>query len=148
MIYGRKPGTYMPSLSEASKSRLAGCDQRLQDLLNEAIKHIDFVVLEGHRGQVAQDEAFRTGKSKLRWPNGNHNAFPSRAVDLAPYLPEVKIDWKDLIAFGRLMGFIHCLAVQRGIKLRFGLDWDGDFRSVDRDPDEDFLDAPHIELVD
>lgn len=138
----------MPAFSVTSKQRLETCDSRLQELLNEAIKHIDFVVLEGHRDEAAQNEAFRTGKSQKRWPEGNHNALPSRAVDIAPFFPEVKIDWTDLIAFGRLMGFIQCLAIQRGIKLRFGLDWDGDFRSVNRDPDEHFLDAPHVELVD
>ena len=140
----------MPSFSTVSKQRLATCDPRLQDLLEEAIKHIDFVVLEGHRGKEAQDEAVRKGTSKLPWPTGNHNKYPSRAVDIAPYLPSVpgKIDWEDLVAFGRLMGFIQCLAIQRGIRLRFGLDWDGDFHSVNRDPTESFFDAPHIELVD
>jgi peptidoglycan LD-endopeptidase CwlK len=140
----------MPFFSEVSKSRLLTCDPRLQILLFEAIEHIDFAVLEGHRGQAAQDEAFRTGKSQKKWPNGNHNQFPSRAVDIAPVFVDVagKLDWNDLIAFGRLMGFIQALAVKRGIKLRFGLDWDGDFRSVNRDPDETFLDAPHLELVD
>lgn len=138
----------MPTFSQISRERLLTCDPRLQILLYEAIEHIDFVVLEGHRGEAAQNEAVRKGTSKKPWPTGNHNSIPSRAVDIAPYLPEVKVDWKDLIAFGRLMGFIHALAAKRGIKLRFGLDWDGDFRSVDRDPDEDFLDAPHIELVD
>jgi peptidoglycan LD-endopeptidase CwlK len=138
----------MPSFSEQSRAKLATCDPRLQDLLNEAIKHIDFTVIEGHRGKAAQDEAFRTGRSKLPWPKGNHNHLPSRAVDIAPVWRDVpgKIDWKDLIAFGRLMGFIQALATARGIKLRFGLDWDGDFRSVDQDPDESFLDAPHVEL--
>jgi peptidoglycan L-alanyl-D-glutamate endopeptidase CwlK len=138
----------MPVFSATSKQRLATCDSRLQLLLNEAIKHIDFVVVEGHRDEAAQNEAFRKGASKKRWPNGNHNAVPSRAVDIAPYFPDVKIDWNDLVAFGRLMGFIQCLAILHGVKLRFGLDWDGDFRSVNRDPNESFLDAPHIELVD
>lgn len=138
----------MPTFSETSRQRLATCDPRLQELLNEAIKHIDFVVMVGHRNQADQDEAFRTGKSQKKWPDGNHNALPSRAVDIAPWFPDAKLDWGDLIAFGRLMGFIQCLATERGIKLRFGLDWDGDFRSVNRDPDEHFLDAPHVELVD
>lgn len=138
----------MPVFSDLSKQRLATCDPRIQLLCNEAIKTIDFVVLEGHRGEAAQEEAFRTGKSQKHWPEGNHNSLPSRAIDLAPFLPDVKIDWNDLVAFGRLMGFIQCLAVMHGIKLRFGLDWDGDFRTVGKDPNEHFLDAPHFELVD
>lgn len=138
----------MPYFSKASLDKLATCDPRLQLVLNEAIKIVDIVVLEGHRGEFAQNEAVANGTSKLSWPKGKHNAVPSKAVDVAPYLPQVKIDWKDLIAFGRLMGVLQAIAFRHGIKLRFGLDWDGDFRSVDRDPDEDFLDAPHIEVID
>lgn len=138
----------MPSFSQTSKKRLATCDQRLQDILNEAIEIIDFAVLEGHRSKGRQDELFEAGKSKLEWPNSNHNFYPSRAVDIAPWLREVKIDWDDLILFGRLMGVIQAIAHKHGVRIRFGLDWDGDMRSVNRDPDEGFLDAPHIELVD
>lgn len=141
----------MPKFSDASEGRLASCDGRLQEILRSAIEIVDFVVVQGHRNQADQDKAFAEGKSKLRWPNGNHNSLPSRAVDVAPVYYDAgkaKIDWADAIAFGRLMGVVHAIAHSRGIRLRFGLDWDGDFRSVDRDPSESFLDAPHIELVD
>ena len=140
----------MPAFSTVSQQRLATCDIRLQVLLNELIKHVDFTVLEGHRGEAAQNQAFLEGKSTKKWPHGNHNSMPSRAVDIAPVFLDVKgkIDWKDYIAFGRLMGMLDMLAKTRNIKLRFGLDWDGDFRSVDQDPDESFLDAPHVELID
>jgi peptidoglycan L-alanyl-D-glutamate endopeptidase CwlK len=137
----------MPQFSAISKSNLSTCDQRLQDILNEAIKHIDFIIITGHRGQADQDKAYAEGRSKLKWPNGNHNAYPSRAVDIAPYVPDVKIDWRDVPAFGRLMGYIERIAVEKGIKLRFGMDWDSDRRTVGFDPDEKFLDAPHIELA-
>lgn len=138
----------MPTLSALSKQRLETCDSRLQDIFNEVIKHVDFVVLEGHRNEQAQNEAFRTGKSQKKWPEGKHNSLPSRAIDVAPFLPDVKIDWNDLVAFGRLMGIVQLVAIQKGIKVRFGLDWDGDFRTSGRDPNEHFLDAPHVELVD
>lgn len=137
----------MPVFSKQSRGKLETCDPRLQDILNEAIKIVDFVVLEGHRGKIAQDIAYATGRSKLRFPQGKHNALPSRAVDIAPYYPDIKIDWSDLIAFGRLMGVVQAIAHQKGVELRFGLDWDGDWKSVNRDPDENFLDAPHVELV-
>lgn len=138
----------MPKFSATSRARLATCDARLQEILNEAIEIVDFTVLEGHRNQADQDKAFADGKSKLKWPKGKHNALPSRAVDIAPWLPEVKIDWGDVVAFGRLMGVIQAVAHRRGVRLRFGLDWDGDFRTVTRDPGESFMDAPHVELVD
>lgn len=138
----------MPQFSKTSLERLATCDPRLQLICNEAIQIVDFVVLEGHRGEAAQNAAVAAGNSKLPWPQGKHNKLPSKAIDIAPWLPEVKIDWNDLVAFGRLMGVIQAIAHRHGIKLRFGLDWDGDFRSVNRDPNESFMDAPHVELVD
>lgn len=137
----------MPAFSELSKQRLATCDLRLQRILNEAIKYVDFTVLEGFRDQEAQNKAVSEGKSQKPWPTGNHNRSPSYAVDIAPYLPEVKIDWGDMVAFGRLMGVVQTIAVQQGVPLRFGLDWNGNFRTVGRDPDEHFLDAPHVELA-
>lgn len=138
----------MPKFSETSRARLATCDPRLQAILEEAIAIVDFTILEGHRGQADQDRAFAEKKSKLKWPHGKHNASPSRAVDIAPWLPEVKIDWADLVAFGRLMGVVQAISHRQGVRLRFGLDWDGDFRSVNRDPGESFMDAPHVELLD
>src|SRR5690606_11476036 len=141
----------MPRFSETSRQRLATCDSRLQLICNEAIEIVDFTVIQGHRNREDQDRAFAEGKSRVKWPHGKHNAMPSRAVDIAPVYYDagkMKIDWNDLIAFGRLMGVIQAIAHRHNIRLRFGLDWDGDFRSVDRDPSESFLDAPHIELVD
>lgn len=140
----------MPKFSATSKSRLETCDRRLQLILHDAIEVVDFTIIVGHRNREDQDQAVREGRSQKPWPTGNHNSLPSRAVDIAPvyYDGVMKIDWNDLIAFGRVMGVVHACAHMRGIRLRFGLDWDGDFRSVNRDPDESFLDAPHIELVD
>ena len=138
----------MPEFSEISKQRLSTCDQRLQDIFNEAIKFVDFIVIVGHRGQADQEAAFAAGKSQKHWPDGNHNASPSRAVDIAPYVPDVQIDWHDVPAFGRLMGYIERIADEKGIKLRFGIDWNGDWRTVGFDPKEHFLDAPHVELID
>lgn len=138
----------MPEFSKTSLDRLITCDQRLQRVMFEVIKIVDFVVLEGHRNKEDQDKAVREGKSQKPWPTGNHNSFPSKAVDIAPWFKDTKnVDWKDLIAFGRLMGIVQACAYELGVKLRFGLDWDGDFHSVNVDSNERFLDAPHVELV-
>ena len=140
----------MPVFGKASKTKLATCDQRLQLICNDAIEIFDFTIVEGHRNKADQDRAFAQGKSKLKWPKGKHNTLPSMAVDIAPVYYEngiMKIDWSDTIAFGRLMGVVQACAYKRGIKVRFGLDWDADQLSVNRDPTESFLDAPHVELV-
>lgn len=90
----------MPILSKVSQERLATCHPRIQAVMSEVIKYEDFVVIEGHRGQEAQDKAFREGKSKLKWPQGKHNTLPSNAIDIAPY----PLDWNDYLAFARLAG--------------------------------------------
>lgn len=137
------------SLSADDEAKLADVDPALADITRAVGAVMPVKVIEGHRGKAAQDKAFAEGKSKLRWPSGKHNALPSMAVDLAPLYYEggAKIDWGDVVAFGRIMGAMQMEADRRGVRLRFGLDWDGDFRSVGRDPDEKFLDAPHVERV-
>lgn len=118
---------------------MATCDPRLQRILEEAIQYIDFSVLEGHRNKERQDDAVRRGVSQVRWPNGKHNTMPSRAVDIAPY----PIDWKDTERFVLFAGFILGLAAARGVKLRWGGDWDQDTQVKD----ERFRDLGHFELA-
>jgi len=137
----------MPQFSQLSEQRLSTCDERLQRLLREAIKQVDFVVLCGHRNEEEQEDAFRRGTTTKRWPNSKHNRSPSVAVDIAPYFPGIKIDWKDLPAFARLAGYIQRIADEQGVKIRWGADWDGDWRTAGHDPDERFIDGPHIELT-
>lgn len=129
----------MPTFSKLSEQRLSTCAQPLQDLLREAIKHVDFTVLYGHRGQDEQDDAFRSGASTLKWPQSKHNKLPSLAVDIAPY----PIDWNDTARFARLFGFIERIAQEKGIKIRWGADWNNNYRTKD----ERLVDMPHIELV-
>jgi hypothetical protein len=140
----------MATFGPASLQRLRTCDSRLIVLAQDAIVIQEHVIITGHRNEADQEKAFVEKKTKLHWPHGNHNAIPSRAIDIAPvyYEAGMKIDWGDVIAFGRIAGIYQACAHRRGIRLRFGLDWDGDFRSVGRDPGESFLDAPHVELLD
>lgn len=131
----------MPSFSRSSLDRLSTCDLRLQRVFEEVIKHRDCSILEGHRGKEAQDQAFNTGKSKTPWPKSNHNASPSRAVDVMPWYPEaphIRWDMNDKKTSHELRefaGFVLGVAAGMGIKLR----WGGHFRS--------FFDGPHFELL-
>ena len=81
----------MAKFGKRSKDRLNTCHEDLVDLFNEVIKHFDCTVLEGHRGQQLQNRYYNEGKSKVKYPNGKHNASPSNAVDIVPYT----VDWKD-----------------------------------------------------
>lgn len=129
----------MPKFSGTSLAHLRTADARLQSLAHKVIEHMDHTILCAHRGQKEQDLAFSTGKSKVRWPNSKHNSLPAKAIDVAPY----PIDWNDTHRFARLMGHYERVANEQGIKIRLGMDFSGDGRTVD----ERFLDFPHIELV-
>lgn len=89
----------MPKFSRTSKERLETCHPDLQAVCNELIKQYDFSVLEGHRGEQAQNAAYRKGTSQVRWPNSAHNKTPSLAVDIAPY----PIDWENISRFNEMI---------------------------------------------
>lgn len=130
----------MYKFSRSSRAALNSSHPKLQQVFEEVIKHWDCTILEGRRDKETQNEYYRTGKSKLQYPNSKHNASPSRAIDAAPY----PIDWQDIERFRAFGGFVLGVAAALGIKLRWGGDWDGD-RSF---KDQNFNDLPHFELVD
>lgn len=131
----------MPSFGTRSESRLATLDSELVEVLRDAIKTYDFTIVCGHRDEAAQNEAFATGASKKRWPESMHNWLPSKAVDVAPW--SNGIDWKDHLAFARLFGIIEECANRRGVRVRWGGDWDSDGESND----QTFMDIGHLEIV-
>lgn len=138
----------MPVFGKLSKQSLAKAHPKLQFLLTEAIKVVDFKILDSLRGRAAQERAFRQGHSKARFGQSAHNYKPAIACDLfpAPY------DWDDRKAFVRLydvLGFYNPatgkgqgLALQHKIGLRCGLDWHMDGVNVGNDD----WDGGHYEL--
>ncbi|MET3649076.1 hypothetical protein [Phyllobacterium ifriqiyense] len=108
----------MPSFGSKSKAALAKCHPLLQAIANEAIKEIDFMVLDSTRGRVDQERAFAGGKSKARFGQSAHNYVPAIAFDLfpAPY------DWNNTKAFNDLAAVIMRIAKAKGTPLRWGGD--------------------------
>ena len=90
----------MPEFGKRSEECLESCDPRIQEVLREAIKHYDFAVIKGHRGEDEQNEAFDTGNSKLRFPQSKHNKHPAQAVDVVPY----PVDWENQQRFNLMKG--------------------------------------------
>ena len=129
----------MPKFGVNSRDKLSSCDERLQKVFNEVIKHIDCSVLEGHRSGERQDKLFELGRTKVKYPNGRHNAFPSNAVDVTPY----PVDWEDRERQTLFAGFVLGTAKAMGITLRWGGDWDRDYQVQDNK----FDDFPHFEIV-
>lgn len=132
----------MPSFGKGSLVKLNELDPKLQEVLNEAIKVIDFTIICGHRNQIDQDKAVAEGKSKTKWPNSKHNSIPSKAADIMPYLPVKGIDWNDKASLCYLIGIVKGIAVAKGIKLRCGVD----FNRNGIITDDSFFDGPHVEL--
>lgn len=135
----------MPVFSSQSKKNLSSCHIDLQTLFYEVIKHFDCKVTEGHREQPEQDKAFAEGKSKLKYPNGNHNAIPSNAVDVYPFPIEMKNTSRFYWFGGFVMGIAEMLYLQGKIthKIRYGGDWDGD-KDIN---DQTFNDLVHFEII-
>ena len=107
--------------------------------MNAVIRTYDCTIICGYRSEEEQNEAFRTGHSKLRFPESKHNLSPSAAVDVAPH----PIDWNDRDRFHHFAGFVQATAEALGYRLRWGGDWDSD-----RDmKDNTFDDLVHFELM-
>ena len=128
----------MPKFGRKSRERLSTCENNLQKVFNEVIKHVDCSVLEGHRSKDRQNKLYEEEKTKVKYPDGRHNRQPSSAVDVTPY----PVDWKDRERQTLFAGFVIGVASQMGINLRWGGDWDQDFQVVDNR----FDDFPHFEL--
>ncbi len=129
----------MPSFSGRSRMKLQTCHEDLQQVFDAVVQYFDCTILEGRRGEERQNFLFDSGQSKVRWPDGKHNASPSMAVDVAPY----PIDWEDRERFVLFAGFVLGVARAQGIRLRWGGDWDMNWDSSETS----FFDAPHYELI-
>ncbi|MHA2350719.1 MAG: M15 family metallopeptidase [Candidatus Thorarchaeota archaeon] len=129
----------MASFGKKSYKVYETLDPRLQDVVNLAIKIMDFSLLSGYRGKAEQDRYFKMGTSLKQFPESKHNRHPSIAVDLAPY----PIDWTDTQRFYVLAGVMLACALVCKVKLRWGGDWDSDGDLQD----QSFQDLGHFEIV-
>lgn len=139
----------MPKFSQDSFSQLSTCHIDLQVIFYEVIKSFDCKILEGHRNEEKQNEAYFHGNTKLQWPNGKHNRSPSMAVDVVPYEPNIVVDWKDSARFHYFAGYVMGIAqkLKDEGKVTHSLKWGGDWDRDTQIKDESFRDLGHFELV-
>lgn len=131
----------MPRFSRRSLNRLRTCDPRLQALFKRVVETYDCTIVCGHRGEAAQNAAFNATpqRSQKEWPDGEHNEYPSKAVDVGPW----PLDWNDRVKFYHLAGYVQAIAEDMRVPIRWGGDWDGD-----RDlHDQTLYDLGHFEIL-
>lgn len=129
----------MPEFSQKSLNRLNQCHPKLQQLFLEVIKETDCTVICGYRTKAEQDDAFYKGTSRVKWPNGKHNKFPSLAVDVWP-CPVPRKENKELDSDSLVWDTFADVVLTKAMELGIDITWGG---SWDRFPDK-----PHFELKD
>lgn len=109
--------------------------------MEELVKDYDITIIYGARTVEEQRQLVAEGLSKTmdskHIPREDGYAY---AVDVAPY----PIDWEYKEPYYYMWGRIEEIAKRRGVKLRWGGDWD-----MDKDfNDQTFMDLVHVELLD
>ena len=137
------------SFGSRSNKRLDTCHPDLERVARRAIliTHIDFTIVCGLRGKIAQDTAFHDGFSKKAWPNSKHNGEApsfavSHALDFAPWINGT-INWNDEGSFYVVGSVFMVAAKMEEVEVRGGWDWDRDGLTED----QSFMDIGHLELV-
>lgn len=125
-----------------SEENFKGVHPSLVALFREAIKYRDISIIDGVRTIEEQRRFVAKGDSKTM--NSMHLPQEdglSHAIDATPY----PFDWnavgadRDLLLFG---GFILGLAATLGLKIRYGGDWNGNWKNSDNG----FQDLDHFEI--
>ena len=128
----------MPRFSKKSLDNLATCVPLLQLIAKEAIVCVDFSVVWGHRPKDKQNILVGEGYSDLKWPLSKHNRWPSKAFDIVPW----PINWDDRERFFFLAGMMLTIARSKGVGLRWGGAWNGQFNTKEQRDD-----LAHFELL-
>ena len=140
-------------LGAQSRARLAGVHPDLIGVVERAIQlsTVDFSVLEGVRTPQRQRELYAQGRAKpgkvVTWTlTSNHfvNAKTGygHAVDLIPF----PVDWEGPTRFPKFDAISKAMfaaANERGVRIRWGADWDMDGKPRERGE----TDSPHFELA-
>lgn len=102
------------------KKKLETCHADIIKLVHLLAKEMDILVACGHRTKEEQNDAYKRGNSKLKFPKSGHNSWPSRAVDITPW----PLDWQDHKSFKAMQARIREIAQEHGIMLEPLIDWD------------------------
>lgn len=122
-------------MNTVSLNRLRECHPDLVKIMLGVDEIFPIHVICGSRNKKDQNEAFKRGQSRVKYPDSKHNAKPlSLAVDVVPGSGKV-ISWTDLKPFEIMCLTIESIADKYGIKIKLGRD----FKTL--------KDWPHVELI-
>ena len=127
----------MPKFSTRSLANLATCHKDAQITASRAIERFDFAVIDGQRGKDKQEAYFRSGKSKLHFPDSLHNHAPSMAMDCVPW----PVNYNDIPRFEEMARVIKEVAAEllaEGL-ITHRVEWGGDWPT--------FKDYAHFQFV-
>lgn len=140
----------MNSWSKSSREKLKHAHKDIVVFANAVLEIHDCTVVWTHRTETQQNQLYADKKSTLKYPKSKHNKYPSDAIDLAPYVPELGgATWDNeysLYFCGLALGVADSL-YKAGVmqhKIRCGLNW-----STDRQKNfktNKFRDTLHFEL--
>jgi len=127
----------MPKFGDTSNKRLIGVHPDLVKLMQEVVKKFDISVLKdgGFRTYERQAELVKSGASKRKY--SKHCV--GMAIDVAPY----PTDWNNRDDFHLLGGYVLGVAHSMGMNIRWGGDWNQNFKTADNN----FDDLVHFELA-
>jgi len=133
----------MARFGKASRKRLDECHWSLQQLMERVVKIRDISIVCGIRNRVDQNDMFKRGLSKLKWPDGKHNVQApdelADAVDIVPW-PEQYTDPMTMI---HVAGIVMGVAAEMNMEIRWGGDWNRNANLSD----QTFIDLWHFERV-
>ena len=132
----------MYHFSNTSIQKLDTCDAHIILVANHVIRHFDFTVIWGYRGEEDQNECFANGTSTKQFPDSFHNVYPSKAIDIVPW----PIDWDDLDRFYYLAGLWRGYGKALGIEFIWGNDWNNN-NIFTREPGDILDDMGHLQLA-
>jgi len=132
-----------------STTNLETCTPGIQRVMYAAIIDTNFSVIFGHRTKEEQNKAYPKFSTK-QWPDSKHNKIPSEGIDVLPYpsgwpqdSDSTLVKQHKIAHFYYLAGVIMTKAIELGVNLRWGGDWD-----MDKDfLDQTFDDLAHFEEI-
>ena len=110
---------------------------QVQEVVDFILHNVcDISLITGHRDEATQNSLYPQF-TKVRWPNGKHNSYPSLAVDLQPYpYPPTEQELREQLSY--IAGRVVQWGLENNIDIRWGGDWDSDGDIVDNKFDDLF----------